>query len=626
MRESYERSRPYVEAYVRSIKTSSPIEPRHISDHVCDHDHHAHIEIPEPPPKYDNHRLHASATNITTHPFKIMLNTTYLFANETRQPQTCYNVNDIVVLGAPGAQSQGPCDKFSMPCSYTCNTTDIVTPELSILIAEHVLPFIVDTLQHYLLVDSTGVTKLPYRNDCQRGIQVPLVYESTGFQGDFGLYITATPIIGNVVANAVACIFDNINDNRPLLGVINLNPRYYAEFLSSSFSYEDWQTFLHVGLHESIHALGFNSGLYKYYIDRTTGKPWGDASYVITSSVYSSQSPSGVAYNRTRSYIKTPAVLAIAREHFNCSTLEGAEIENIGGSGTVGSHWKATTFGEELMLGYSQPIAPLSNLTLAILYDSGWYEIANSVDAEPLVWGRDQGCPFAAECTPTSWAAKGYFGKNLEKGCSATRGGVGIIVYINYTQPLPVEQQHWTNSSTGSYFPYKDYCPFSEVYSSSLPAFSQYYCFDRNVAPKNSVFEVISDTSKCFEYVDSGNPFSSYEYPGACWEQSCVNGVLNVIVNTTAYPCAYGTNVIIGNLTIICPNDVASCQPLSFPVDPSIPTVTLPPATPGPTPNFTGASTGPPITTTTGFNSSPILSASFTIITMATLIIASLLF
>ena len=32
------------------------------------------------------------------------------------------------------------------------------------------------------------------------------------------------------------------------------------------------------------------------------------------------------------------------RKHFNCSTLEGAELEDQGSSGTAGSHWEKRVF------------------------------------------------------------------------------------------------------------------------------------------------------------------------------------------------------------------------------------------------------------------------------------------
>lgn len=36
----------------------------------------------------------------------------------------------------------------------------------------------------------------------------------------------------------------------------------------------------------------------------------------------------------------TPRVVAEAREHFNCSLLEGAELEDQGGEGTALTHWE----------------------------------------------------------------------------------------------------------------------------------------------------------------------------------------------------------------------------------------------------------------------------------------------
>ena len=33
------------------------------------------------------------------------------------------------------------------------------------------------------------------------------------------------------------------------------------------------------------------------------------------------------------------------RRHFNCSTLEGGDLEDQGSKGTVGSHWEKRVFG-----------------------------------------------------------------------------------------------------------------------------------------------------------------------------------------------------------------------------------------------------------------------------------------
>ncbi|VDO15397.1 unnamed protein product [Haemonchus placei] len=62
--------------------------------------------------------------------------------------------------------------------------------------------------------------------------------------------------------------------------------------------------------------------------------------------------------------ITTPRVREEARRHFNCSTLEGAEVENQGMPGTLGIHWEKRVF--ELVKrssdeGYIHSIATMEN-------------------------------------------------------------------------------------------------------------------------------------------------------------------------------------------------------------------------------------------------------------------------
>lgn len=45
-----------------------------------------------------------------------------------------------------------------------------------------------------------------------------------------------------------------------------------------------------------------------------------------------------------RTIIKTPNVLQSVKEHFNCSRMLGAELEDDGGRGSRGSHWEQRIF------------------------------------------------------------------------------------------------------------------------------------------------------------------------------------------------------------------------------------------------------------------------------------------
>jgi leishmanolysin len=89
----------------------------------------------------------------------------------------------------------------------------------------------------------------------------------------------------------------------------------------------------------------------------------------------------------------TPSVGQAAREQFACPTADGAPLENEGGPATAISHWEAAVFQTELMVGASSGVerAVLSNVTLALAKDSGWYEPDFAVGGL-LRYGFHAGC------------------------------------------------------------------------------------------------------------------------------------------------------------------------------------------------------------------------------------------
>lgn len=71
--------------------------------------------------------------------------------------------------------------------------------------------------------------------------------------------------------------------------------------------------------------------------------------------------------------IRSPKVVAHARDYFKCSRLSGVEIENNGGSGSAGSHWERVILGNEMMTASEIDSSVFSKFTLALLEDTGWY-------------------------------------------------------------------------------------------------------------------------------------------------------------------------------------------------------------------------------------------------------------
>jgi hypothetical protein len=68
------------------------------------------------------------------------------------------------------------------------------------------------------------------------------------------------------------------------------------------------------------------------------------------------------------------------------TNVTGVPVENTGGPGTAGSHWRDSVFRTELMTGYAEPagvVMPISRLTIGSLQDLGY--TVNYAAADPYV-------------------------------------------------------------------------------------------------------------------------------------------------------------------------------------------------------------------------------------------------
>merc|ERR1712032_153406 len=144
---------------------------------------------------------------------------------------------------------------------------------------------------------------------------------------------------------------------------------------------------------ELVHILGFGKEHFTHYKKSGTNEPVTNVFKTVTNE-------KGESVWK----IITPNVIAKVRDHFDCNTLDGAELED-----DSISQWKKRIFANEVMTGemtlaslkdsgwwptvdYSKA-QPLSEMTLALLEDSGWYAVDYS-KAQRLD-GRHRGCKFA---------------------------------------------------------------------------------------------------------------------------------------------------------------------------------------------------------------------------------------
>lgn len=77
-------------------------------------------------------------------------------------------------------------------------------------------------------------------------------------------------------------------------------------------------------------------------------------------------------------------------------------LEDEGSSGSLGSHWERIVLENEFMTasGISGDAA-ISNFTLKLLDDSGWYQV-NYSKVDPIFWGKGRGCNFFSKACNAS--------------------------------------------------------------------------------------------------------------------------------------------------------------------------------------------------------------------------------
>jgi len=158
---------------------------------------------------------------------------------------------------------------------------------------------------------------------------------------------------------------------RPILGVLVIDDEFQLKKNS-----QDYLEYLL--LHGITHILGFSYNLFSSFPGQLSG------TILIEKEVRT---------NKEKYKIKTPKVLEFAKKYFNCNSITGVELENKEDN-VYPSHWEARILLGEYM--NSEPYTPeqaISEFTLALLEDSGWYK-ANYYTGGLMRFGKNQGCNF----------------------------------------------------------------------------------------------------------------------------------------------------------------------------------------------------------------------------------------
>lgn len=443
---------------------------------------------------------------------------------------------------------------------------------------------------------------------------------------DFILYVSCIQTdhcnLANAVAYASYCQQEHALD-RPVAGFANIcpnrldtDPRHYPNLLSTV-------------KHEIFHALGFSAGLFAFYrnengVPYTPREKHGLPPYNEKYGLYQWNSKIVKKVERknwaTRhgdithqvQMIVTPRVKREVRRHFNCPSLEGAEIENQGGVGTEYTHWEKRLFENEAMTGTYTQNPVFSRITFALMEDTGWYK-ANYSLADELDWGKELGCLFTKASCKT-WMEKHLRKKKsavpfcyaikktpLHMRCTHSKLSVALCNLRKYHKALPEEYQYFNHlpiseknpdedepvglvirdtASYGGAVPLADYCPFYQKFTltGTDGAKRETTCTMGENSPAmldNYALEHYGPGAKCIEQGREWLAKKGYltrtmvDWGSGCYKYHC-NGGLQVEVAGRFYTCNHkGQHLEISgslndwkiNGSLICPSCEEFCGP-----------------------------------------------------------------
>jgi len=386
------------------------------------------------------------------------------------------------------------------------------------------------------------------------------------------IQVTMRPEEGSTYATGVALQFDQ--NMRPIVGHVNFNVRLMPSSINKNSAL--WKELTGVALHETMHVLGFSNSMFHSFINASSGQLYDNPVVTI-------ENPQD---GHVATIITTPHVKEAVRRQFGCDSLEGAPLEDQGGAGTAASHWEKAVFMDEVMTGSASSSPVLSNVTLALLEDSGWY-FPNYEFGERLVWGENRGCKFVQQNCENGWPkseADGYFCEEKDKqGCTYDRTARGLCSIKQYSN-LPKQYQHLSDPALGGTVVLADYCPFVRAYSNGL-------CTDTSISKTYIYGDEPGERSKCYLSKVSLSPISSLldkqEALPLCYPTVCISPTeLATKIGNYWYNCPSGKNIsnihgYFGSLdcpdaSVLCGGtyDLASKQNIEFIPIPSLTSIT----------------------------------------------------
>lgn len=328
---------------------------------------------------------------------------------------------------------------------------------------------------------------------------------------DLWTYFKAYRSDDKVLAAAYPCEFDAVT-GRPIVGYFELN--LIAVKASASNLILQMGTFVH----EFYHILVFCDELFDRFI-KSDGRLVGREN-LIGNYAHPIKGEIRHAY-------KGEHVLNFARVFLNYPSLSGIVLENDGGNSSAGSHWEHMYWATDFMSPADTMPSLLSELSLSMALDSGWFEIDTRF-VQPLEYGRGAGIEIQTEVCPTA-DIRGFCSSPGQSSCSPD--------YKSKATCYSDEKY-----SEGCYFKFADVvCSIDDDYGKMV----------------DSKIEALGDSSRCVMTSIYFGPLKPLCAKAVCTGTS---SVMYTFGNGKSCTCSSDENnvrCLAGAISVLCPDSIA---------------------------------------------------------------------
>ncbi|KAH9599566.1 Peptidase M8 [Trypanosoma melophagium] len=423
---------------------------------------------------------------------------------------------------------------YSSGLVLSCASFDVLTTAKKNSLIQKIIPVAVKLHTDRLLVHrerSSLVVPAFTSSVCLR-FTVPNSHHTTGVaNADTVLYVASTPTSIFNPSWAIPCAQLG---NRFIAGVMNFG----------AYSIDETRVSSRHAAHEIAHILGFE--------------------YTLMNSLGMTTNVSNIrGKDNDVVFVSSEKTKAKTRNYYNCSTLEGMELEDDTAAG-VESHWKRRNAKDEMMtVPFDDGVMLYTALTMATFEDMGVYK-ANWGMEEPMYWGNNSGCDFLNEkCMENNITKYPNMFCNTTNpvGCIYGRMGLGnCAIDSEYAEALPAQYQYFTSDRTGGFsFLKLDYCPVRALTTGLLCASEEMEGRDASLLRPDSW--CLDGESLVVKYGTSDTAVG-----GICAGVKCEDGVLSVLYRGSNewHDCPNGSTLtpVGGDFvsgSIVCPSYSEVC-------------------------------------------------------------------